>query len=268
MYRGDMQKTISLLTDFGQLDGFTGVMKGVIWSINPSVNIADLTHLIPPQNILQGALVLGQSYNYFPAGSVHIAVVDPGVGTKRRPIAAQLGSHYFVAPDNGLLTIPLENARAKGQQIVVVELTNPDYWLPNPSRSFHGRDIFAPVAAHITSGVELSQLGTPINDPVTLQIPKPQQTRHGWTAPVIMIDAFGNLITSLTPDFIQGQQVREIRFGFEHISQISTTFGDAVSGQIIAMFDSSDRLSICSVNGNAAIALDAQIGDLIEIVLN
>ena len=151
--------TLTLTTDFGLKDGFVGTLKGVIWSICPSAQIADISHAIAPQNVLEGALVLGRAYAFFPAGTVHVAVVDPGVGTARRPLAARLGVHYFVGPDNGLFTPMFEDAEKNGWPLEIVHLTNRHYFLAEVSRTFHGRDIFAPVGAHLANGVPLAELG-------------------------------------------------------------------------------------------------------------
>src|SRR4030042_2951302 len=138
---------ITLLTDFGIRDGYPGVMKGVIWKIAPDVQIADISHSIKPQNIQQGAIALARTASFFPAGTIHVAVVDPGVGTGRRPIGLHLGEHYFVGPDNGIFTLVLEHAESKQDFVAVVHLNQSNYWLPQISHVFHGRDIFAPVAA-------------------------------------------------------------------------------------------------------------------------
>src|SRR5574340_1407001 len=184
---------ISLLTDFGISDEYVGVMKGVIWGIAPQARLADITHAIQPQNILHGALVLGRAYRYFPAGTVHLAVVDPGVGTARRGIALRVGAQTFVGPDNGLFTIPM----GSGEPVEAVSLDNPAYRLPAVSRTFHGRDIFAPAAAHVANGISLSALGEPVSDPVKLSIPQPTRMGNTWLAEVLLVDAFGNLITNL-----------------------------------------------------------------------
>ncbi|MGB2909095.1 MAG: SAM-dependent chlorinase/fluorinase [Anaerolineales bacterium] len=160
--------TITLLTDFGLKDGNVGVMKGVIWGITPDVHIADLSHHISPQNVHEAALVLRRAAPYFPDGTVHVVVVDPGVGTERRPIAAQLGNHYFIGPDNGVVTMLLEHIEAEGFPISFIHLNKPQHWLPEVSSVFHGRDIFAPAAAHLAAGVTLTELGDPIDDPIRL----------------------------------------------------------------------------------------------------
>ena len=174
---------LTLLTDFGLRDGYSGVLKGVIWSILPDAQVADLSHTISPQNIVEGALALARTAFFFPDGTVHVAVVDPGVGTRRRPIALRLGSHFFVGPDNGLFTLVLERAESEGWPVEAVQLDNPAYWLPEISRVFHGRDIFSPVAAHIAGGVPLEKVGSPIDDPVRLEIPRPIKIGTGMVGP-------------------------------------------------------------------------------------
>ena len=258
-------KIITLLTDFGLQDSFVGVMKGVIWSIAPDVHIVDLTHAIPPQDILQGALVLDQATPFFPAGSVHIAVVDPGVGTARRPMAAQLGDSFFVGPDNGLCTLLLERAEQAGQTVQAVELNNPRYWLPLVSRTFHGRDIFSPVAAHLTLGIHLDKFGPPLIDPVRLNIPRPQRIANGWVGQVLQIDSFGNLITNLSQSHLDDMRKPQVQVGADVISHISNAFGDATPGSLVALIDSSGCLSVGVVNGSAAARLNAKIGDPVDI---
>ncbi|MBU4224345.1 MAG: SAM-dependent chlorinase/fluorinase, partial [Chloroflexi bacterium] len=171
---------ISLMTDFGLKDGNVGVMKGVIWGICPQAQIADLSHTIQPQNVPEAALILFRSAPYFPKDTIHVVVVDPGVGTARRPIAAQIGSQRYVCPDNGVLTMILERAEQEGWPVEIVHLDKPQYWLKEISHVFHGRDIFAPSAAHLAGGLPLRDLGTPIHDPVKLALPKPQRTENGW----------------------------------------------------------------------------------------
>ena len=159
---------ITLLTDFGLRDGYPGVMKGIIWKIAPDVQIADISHSIKPQNIHQGALALARTASFFPPGTIHVAVIDPGVGTLRRPIGLRIGVYHFIGPDNGLFTLVLENAEARHTDIQVVHLDQKKFWLPEISRVFHGRDIFAPCAAHLALGVTLEEMGALINDPIRL----------------------------------------------------------------------------------------------------
>lgn len=258
---------ITLLTDFGTQDGYPGVMKGVIWSIVPHVQIADLTHDIPPQDILQGALALARTVPYFPAGTIHVAVVDPGVGTPRRPLAARLGDHYYVCPDNGLLTFLLARAESERASMRFVHLNREEYWLAEVSRSFHGRDVFAPVAAHLANGVPLALLGAPVSDPVRLPIPAPQRTGYGWRAQVIHIDRFGNLATSLSNEQAGAQPIGAVRIGGVEIRGLSRAYGDRLPGELVALYDSSGFLSVAVVNGDAAQRLQARPGDPVDVFL-
>jgi S-adenosylmethionine hydrolase len=160
---------ISILTDFGLKDGNVGVMKGVIWGIAPDIQILDLSHDIAPQDIQEAAFVLGRAAPYFPPGTIHLVVVDPGVGTERRPLAANFGPYFFVGPDNGVITRLIAYAKLQEWAIEVVYIKNPQYWLPEISHIFHGRDIFAPVAAHIAAGIPLIELGNHSYDIARLQ---------------------------------------------------------------------------------------------------
>jgi len=252
---------ISLLTDFGLSDEYVGVMKGVIWGIAPQAQLADITHVIQPQAVLQGALVLGRAYRYFPADTVHLAVVDPGVGTQRRCIALRVGKHTFVGPDNGLFSLILDS----GESFEAVSLDNPAYRLRSVSQTFHGRDIFAPAAAHLANGVPLRTFGAPITDPVRLSIPLPVRIGNTWQAEVLLVDAFGNLITNLPAAELAGGQDIEVVCGDERIRGLSATFGGHEAGSLVAVADSSGMLSICVVKGNAAKRLAAGQGTKVEV---
>jgi S-adenosyl-L-methionine hydrolase (adenosine-forming) len=243
---------ITLLTDFGRRDGYDGIMKGVIWTILPDAQIADITHTISPQNIAEGALTLVRAAFFFPPGTVHVAVVDPGVGTSRRPIAMRLGQHTFVGPDNGLFTRVLEHAERAAWTMEMVALDRPQFWLPHVSQVFHGRDVFAPVAAHLAGGVPLREVGTPIVDPIRLALPHPHRTARGWCAQVIGIDHFGNLTTNLAAQDLTGAPPLTIAIAGAAIQGLVRAFGDRPSGDLIALIDSSGALSICVVNGSAA----------------
>jgi len=258
-------RLIVLLTDFGWKDGYAGILKGVIWNIAPGVQIADLTHEIAPQDILQGALTLGRAVPYFPAGTIFVAVVDPGVGTTRRAIAARIGEQYYVAPDNGLITLPLADAARKGQTVEVVQLNQPQYWLPVVSHVFHGRDIFAPVAAHLANGTALEALGERIQDPVRLKIPVPVRIQHGWRGEIIHIDSFGNLGTNLRGEHLQGRGQIEVHVGQEQIRGMVHAYGEGSAGQIVTLIDSSGALAISAVNSSAERALSAHLGDAVEV---
>jgi len=258
-------RLITLLTDFGMRDGYPGVMKGVIYRISPAVKIADLSHDISPQNIREASQVWARACGFYPEGTIHVGVVDPGVGTQRRPIAARIGDAFFVCPDNGLLTPLLEEAGQTRREIEIVHLNQPRFWLPQTSAVFHGRDIFAPVAAHLANETPLSELGAPIRDPVLLQTPQPEATENGWRGEVTAIDHFGNVSTNLKQETIPAQKVVRVRIHGKEILGLSQTFGDHAAGELIALIDSDGRLAIAVVNGSAAQEIGVQIGDKVEV---
>lgn len=263
-----MRQIVSLTTDFGQQNGFVGVMKGVIWGIAPETHIADITHQIPPQNVRLGAYALWRVIPFFPPGSVHIAVVDPGVGTQRRPIGLKIGDQYFIVPDNGLITTMLEEGERAGDDIQIVHLNNPEYWLPEVSRTFHGRDIFAPTGAHLAQGVPLQELGDPINDPIRIDFLQPKKTDYGWEAHITIIDVFGNLTTDLPVKYIP--DANEVTFHYKDhtIPGLVESYGHREPGELIALVDSENYIEISVVNGSAAEKTGANIGDIIEVVLH
>ena len=256
---------ITLLTDFGLGDGFVGVMKGVIWGICPHVQIADISHEITPQDVLQGAYVLQRAYGFFPSGTVHLAVVDPGVGTGRRPLALRAGEWFFVGPDNGLFTPVFEQAEEGGWRFEVIHLTESKYWLSHVSRTFHGRDIFAPVAAYLASGVPLEEFGSAIHDPMRIAISRAERTTSGWIAHILVIDRFGNLATDLLVQELTEPEKALIRIGGLEIRGITQTYGDHPPGSLIALTDSEGRLEVALVNGSAAHLLGVKTGDSLEI---
>ncbi len=258
-------KLITLLTDFGLQDGYTGVMHGVIYRITPQAVVVDLTHLIPPQDVHEGSLAWSRAYAYFPEGTVHVAVVDPGVGTRRRPIAARIGKYFFVCPDNGLLTPILVDAEKSGDPIEIVHLDQPRFWLPQVSQVFHGRDIFSPAAAHLAGGVPLDELGSRINDPLRLPDRQPMPQGNGWQAEVISVDHFGNLTTNLEPHHLAGMPAIRVSIAGREIDGLVSTFGARPAGELVALFDSDDRLAICIVNGSAARELNAAVGTPVRI---
>ena len=256
---------ITLTTDFGTKDGFVGTMKGVIWGICPSAHIADISHEIAPQNVLEGAFVLWRAERFFPAGTVHIAVVDPGVGTSRRAMAARLGGMYYVGPDNGLPTILINDVYAAGEDPEYVVLDNPRFHLNTVSRTFHGRDIFAPVGAHLAAGVPFEELGTPFKKPVLLRLPRPDMIHNGYRVHVLLIDAFGNLTIDLPVSAVAARQI-VIRIKGREIRGLSSSYGHHQPGELIALGDSDGGLEIAVVNGSAARQLDVRVGDTLEVL--
>jgi S-adenosylmethionine hydrolase len=262
---------ISLMTDFGIKDGNVGVMKGVIWGIAPEAHIADLSHLITPQNIREAALILSRSAPYFPENSIHVVVVDPGVGTSRRPMAARIGTQYYVGPDNGTITLLLERAEKEGWETEFVHLSKPEYWLPNVSYVFHGRDIFSPAAAHIAIGIPLNDMGTPFDDPVKLELPKPEKTVQGWKGEVIHIDHFGNVASNIRIETL-GEALKEmdkitVRVSGVEIKGMVNTFGEGAVGELVALMGSTGNLIVSVVNGSAAERLSAKVGDVFEAIV-
>lgn len=259
-------KIITLLTDFGLNDGYPGVMKGVIYNIAPDARIVDLSHLVPPQNVREAGLMLKRSIPFFPEGTVHVAVVDPGVGTARRPIAARAGSQFFICPDNGLLTQVLDEAKKNGDTVEIVHLDRPEYWLKEISNVFHGRDIFSPAAAHLANGVRLGDLGSPLTDPVRLPLPQPERVGDGWRGEVVAVDHFGNLSTNYLPEHLLGFSTPFIHVGGRVITGLVRTFGDRAPGELVALIDSDGSLAIAVSQGNAARLLGIGTGAPVEIL--
>lgn len=261
--------TIAITTDFGIKDGNVGVMKGVIWGICPEARIADISHTIGPQNILEASLILARSAPFFPPGTVQLVVVDPGVGTTRHPIAAQIGDWYFVGPDNGVITMWTDRAREEGLSLDFVILDKKEYWLPNVSHVFHGRDIFAPVAAHLAKGVPLESFGSPLADPVRLRLPQPRRTDDGWEGEIIHIDHFGNAASNIREEHLLDAR-RDInaivvRLGSRQIEGLVRTFGERPEGEAIALIGSTGNLIVSIVNGSAEDTLATRVGDPIRV---
>lgn len=259
--------TLTLLTDFGLKDHFIGVMKGVIKDIAPQTRLIDICHNIRPQNVIEGARMLAEAAPYFVPGTVHVAVVDPGVGTTRRAIAARIDRYYFVAPDNGLLSPLIQKAHADGQPVEIVALNQPRYWLPHPSSSFHGRDIFAPVGAHLANGLPLEKLGDKIDDPVMLTLSQPKPLDSGWGAEVVWVDVFGNLSTNLPASALPKDEEITIEVCDETINGLTRAFGEAPPGTLIATIDSTGSLAIAVINGSAAERLGAAVGTRVNVFL-
>jgi S-adenosylmethionine hydrolase len=259
------------MTDFGIKDGTVGVMKGVIWGISPTAQISDLSHMVQAQNIREAAYIFARSVPYFPKDSVHVVVVDPGVGTQRRPMAAKIGDWFYVGPDNGTITGLLERAEASGWQTEFVELNRKKYWLPVISFVFHGRDIFSPVAAHLANGVPLGDLGMSFTDPIRIELPKPVRTENGWRGEVVHIDHFGNITTNIRFEHLESafsnKEKISVRILQNEIKGLVNTFGERPVGELIALMGSTGNLGISVVNGNAVQALGARVGDEILVTI-
>ncbi|HIK54866.1 MAG TPA: SAM-dependent chlorinase/fluorinase [Synechococcales cyanobacterium M55_K2018_004] len=264
---------ITLLTDFGTRDIYVGVMKGAIAQINPALQVVDLTHEIPPQDLFAARFNLMSAFPYFPLGTIHVAVVDPGVGGARRAIALQLQTAFLVGPDNGIFSGILEQHPA----IAAVELTNPSYWrTSSPSSTFHGRDIFAPVGAHLASGVPLSALGRAIapDSLVSLPLYPCEPTAAGTMGTVQYIDQFGNLITnipaSLVSDSCQGDKVTHswcIQLATTTIPA-ATTYAAVPQGAPLALIGSHGWVEIAINGGNAQQKLGLCVGDRLKLHLS
>lgn len=266
--KGHSMTVLSITTDFGTANGFVGVMKGVIYDIAPDVKIVDISHQISAQNVLEGAYAMWRAVPFFPAGSVHVGVIDPGVGTDRRPIGARLGDQYLIGPDNGLFTPLILDAEESGEPVEFVHLDNPKYWLPKVSNTFHGRDIFAPTGAHLAAGVPLGELGTGITDVIRLDLPRPEKTENGWLAHVTIVDIFGNLTTNLPVAALEERMDALIRIRGREIEGVIPSYGHCELGDLVAVVDSEYYIEIAVVNGSAAKMLAAKVGDPVEVIIH
>ena len=270
---------MTLLTDFGNQDAYVGVMKGVITGINPLANIIDICHNIPPQDVFNAAYLLYTSYKYFPRGTIHVAVVDPGVGSRRNIVCVETKNYFFLVPDNGLLSFIVQEEKPKS----IIRVTNSKYFLPSPSNTFHGRDVFAPVAAHLSLGVKPQQLGNKINQLEQLDIPKPVHRKTGQVeGQIVYIDRFGNLITNIAQEYLVkgvggqrsevGMQKSEDRInqrkttlkelfslcntietviGKKKIMGLSKTYTDVKAGEPLVLIGSAGFLEVSINQGNA-----------------
>ncbi len=266
---------VTLTTDFGLADPYVGMLKGVIWSIYPQARIADLTHQILPQAILQGAFLLAEAYPYFPPGTVHLAVVDPGVGTERAAIALETPHALFVAPDNGLLSCVWEDLSPEEREISrLVELSEPQYWRSSevgfqPAPTFHGRDIFAPAAAYLASGLPLEVLGRPRESLVLLEGRRPLQEEDGSiVGQIVHIDRFGNGCTNIGAEVIEGLAGRgevEVVCGPCRLRGLVRTYAEGQPGRPLALIGSHGRLEIALREDSAAVRLGLRIGDAVRV---
>jgi S-adenosylmethionine hydrolase len=250
---------ITLTTDFGVSSPYVAAMKGVILSINPAATIIDVTHAIPAQDITRGALVLEDATPWFPADTIHVAVIDPGVGTQRSILYARIGAQQYVAPDNGLLG----RLSARTRPSLVLRLTEREHWLADVSHTFHGRDIMAPVAARLSLGLDPRRLGPAAGQIDRLDLPLPQGVDQKIRGEVITIDSFGNLITNISFDLLAGKPNDNracIVCGIYETFGIYHTYGEQAPGTLVALIGSSGRLELAISGDNAAARLGVSIG--------
>jgi S-adenosyl-L-methionine hydrolase (adenosine-forming) len=260
---------ITITTDFGEQDHFVGVMKGVILNINPEAVIVDINHQVDSYDVLDGAFTLAESYHYFPAGTIHMVVVDPGVGSGRRPILARTANYTFVAPDNGVLSLIYE----REERVEVRHATADQYFLHPVSNTFHGRDIFAPVAAWLSRGVETEKFGEAISDYAKSALPRPKwENANLLKGMAIKVDKFGNVITNLRPQdvpqlFTENPPDFRITINGREVTRIYSSFSAGKPSEIFALVGSSGFLEIATNRGSAARALDAHRGTEVAVVL-
>lgn len=254
---------ITLTTDFGASGPYVAAMKGVILGINPAALLVDVSHEIGPQNIRDGALCLASVAPYFPDGTIHVAVVDPGVGTRRRLLAVRMHEQIFLAPDNGILTWAAREAHT----IERIELTESSYWRKHISATFHGRDILAPVAAFLSLGVVPINFGKPVDDWVQIPWPTPQSIAGGLEGEVLTIDRFGNLITSISESDLLagGRNVARVVCGNMAVGALATTYADARAGDPVALIGSHGLLEIAVRNGSAVARLGCAVGSPVAV---
>jgi S-adenosyl-L-methionine hydrolase (adenosine-forming) len=250
---------VALLTDFGTRDHYAGTLKGVVLGVCPDATLVDIAHDIPQHDVMTGALELAACYRYFPHGTIFLVVVDPGVGSSRRGIAADIGDYKFVAPDNGVLSAVFRDAPPKK----VVELTERKYALATVSRTFEGRDRFAPAAGFLARGIAIVSLGKTITNFHSLDLPRPTVTEGELNGEVVRIDHFGNLITNIDrrafEQFAAGQSIM-IDLGGNEVPRVVAAYAEAPAGELCALFGSTDHLEVAINAGDAAAALSLARG--------
>jgi S-adenosyl-L-methionine hydrolase (adenosine-forming) len=262
---------ITLTTDFGLSDHFVGVMKGVILGIQPAAQLIDISHGVQPYDIAGGAFTIAQAYRHFPKKTIHVVVVDPGVGSARRPLLAEMAGQNFVAPDNGVLSMVFAREQPK-----VRHITSERYFLHPVSRTFHGRDVFSPVAGHLAMGVRPAQFGKRIEDYIRAAFDEPKKgdkpARTGkqvWTGAILKTDHFGNLATNLHVD--QFPSVRTHAFalniGLQVITRLALTFSECAAGELFVVVGSSGYLEVAASQGSAARALGCGAGSPVELTI-
>ena len=256
---------VTLTTDFGLSDHYVGVMKGVILGICPRAQVVDISHGVAPFEILEGAYLIAQAYRYFPKKSVHVVVVDPGVGTSRRPILVEAAGQYFVGPDNGVLSLVYSQEKAK------VRLIAGDQYFRKPvSRTFHGRDIFAPVAAHLAAGVPPSKMGKPIEDYLRPTFEKPQRAgKRTWVGRILKIDRFGNIVTNFHVNEFPDLDRKDfsLAVGPVQISVLAHNYAECGPGELFLIQGSTGYLEVSVSQGSAAKQIGCETGAPAELMI-
>jgi S-adenosylmethionine hydrolase len=261
------QRFVTFTTDFGASDHYVGTMKGVVYNINPSARVVDISHEVQSYDLLDGALTIAQAYSYFPPDTIHVVVVDPGVGSARRPILARTEKYLFVAPDNGVLSLALEREK----QVSVRHITAENYFLRPVSQTFHGRDIFAAVAGWLSSGLESSDFGKEISDFVRFSVPVPKASKDGIQGVVLKVDRFGNVVTNITPRdipqlFAPHPPQFKIVIGTHEVISMRIAYAEGNPGEIFGILGSMGFLEIAMNQGSATRALE--VGKGVEIVVS
>ena len=256
-------RIITLLTDFGYDDPFVAVMKGVVSRINPDARFVDLSHNVPPQDVFRGALMLRSAAPYFPTGTIHVAVVDPGVGSSRRPLLIEANGESYIGPDNGVLSLALSDKKITR----ITELRNHAYFLAPPSATFHGRDVFAPIAAHLSLGVPAEELGPTLADYTKLTWPRSVQANGSVQGEIIYIDRFGNLVTSIAESDLQPIADKPLTISLRSytLQGLHENYSSGAGQDLIALINSWKLLEIARFCGSAQLHTGAQVGDKVQI---
>jgi S-adenosyl-L-methionine hydrolase (adenosine-forming) len=256
-------KPITLTTDFGHKDPFVGIMKGVILGINPSANVIDLTHGVPPQDLMAGAMVLRHAVGFFPRGTIHVAVVDPEVGTKRRPLLIEADDFFLLGPDNGLLSLALEGK----QSLKGIELSNKIYHIQPTSTTFHGRDIFAPIAAYLSLGIPPDHFGHRVEDFARIPWPAVISTDQGILGKVVYVDGFGNLVTNVREEDLKAfnREHLTVCVGKIQVQGLAASYAGGLDRGIVALINSWGLLEISLYRGNAQSRLEVTTGEVVHI---
>ena len=256
-----MPPIVTLTTDFGLSDHYAGTMKGVILSLCPKAQLVDISHLVQPYAISAGAYTIAQAYRYFPAGTVHVVVVDPGVGSERRPILAEAAGQYFIAPDNGVLSMVLAREKHK-----VRVIANSRYMLSSVSRTFHGRDVFAPVAGHLAAGVSSAKFGKRVNDWVRPEFLEPSEGDPGvWDGHVLAVDHFGNVITNF--EAVKFPKFTHVEIAQAKVKRTAETYAEAPEDRLFAIVGSAGYWELSMQQASAATKLRCASGDACRLIV-